>query len=81
MLFFESLISPFPPTLRQLPQLVRRQTGDLDGASMGAVTYILLPLSALSGVPKLAPELFRPIEKAAPKELLRRGRYFFLCCL
>ncbi len=80
-MFFASLISISSPALCQLPQLVRRQTGALDGGTMGAVAYVLLTLSALSGVPKLSPEFFCLIEKTAPKEFLRRSRYFFLCCL
>ena len=78
-MFFGSLILISSPALHQLPQLVRRQTGALDGGSMGAVAYILLSLSALSGIPKLASEFFCPIEKAAPKQFLRRGLNLFLC--
>ncbi|MDE6259404.1 MAG: hypothetical protein K2M42_00840 [Oscillospiraceae bacterium] len=49
------------------------------GFILDAVGLCFLPLSALGGIPHLAAQFFRSVQKAAPKELLRRGLDFFFC--
>ena len=48
------------------------------GFVLGTVSLGLLPLSALSGIAHLTTQLFRYIQKSAPKKLLRRGLDFFV---
>ena len=65
--------------MRQCFQLVDCLLCGRPGASLDTVSLSILPLSALGGVPKLALQLFRSCEQAAPEELLRRGLNLFFC--
>ena len=76
-------LGPFGPdfflSLRQLLQSVGRPLCGRPGDSLGAVGLGVLSLPALGGVPKLALQLFRSCQKAAPEEFLRRGLNLFFC--
>ena len=63
--------------MRQLFQLVDYLLCDRPCATLGTVSFSFLPPPALGGIPELALQLFRSCEKAAPKELLRRGLDLF----
>ena len=66
---------------RQLCQLVYRFPRNSSGRSLGAISLGFLPLLTLGGIPELALQLFRPSQKSAPGEFLRRGLNFFFCNL
>ena len=48
---------------------------------LGTLHFGFLPLTALSGIPHLAAQLFRSIQKSAPKKFLRCGLNLFFCFL
>ena len=48
------------------------------GGILDLVAAIAIPLTPLIGIPELTPQTLGPIQKAAPKQFLRRGLDFFL---
>lgn len=74
---FRSASLNFSLTSHQLFHLVCRLLGSCPGRVLGAVGLGTLPLTALSGVPELALQLFRSSQKAVSEELLRRGLKLF----
>ena len=70
--------APFPVSY-QLFRLVDGLLGNRPNGALCAVSLGFLPLPALDGIPELAVQFFRPSEKSAPKELLRRGLDLFFC--
>ena len=63
----------------QLSQLVCRLLCSRLGHNLGTISFSVLPLSALGSIPELASQLFRPSQKSAPEEFLRRGLNLFFC--
>ena len=63
----------------QLFQLICRFLCSHSGRGLGTISLRILPLSALGSIPELASQLFRPSQKSAPEEFLRRGLNLFFC--
>ena len=66
-------------SMYQLFQPICRLPSGGSSCVLSVVGLSIFLASALGGIPELALQLFRPSQKTAPEELLRRGLKLFFC--